>query len=397
VILERDTGPGMEPGLGAAEAGSTGPDLTGFGGRLGERLRDANDLERAVGEVAGVGDDPGLGLLLDLAKRGEYDPWNVDIVSVTDSYLEALDENLDAQDLRRVARLIFYAAALIHLKAKALAERQKHLDYEEALEQAFAEEFGDAFEDGPVSRLRPGDQPLDYGFLADGGPASFGPAERPVRERGLSLVDLIVALREYDDRLAEAELAEEEEDPLFTGDMAYDECVGGSHQEDLGTDIVEVRQVLWDKLADRDSVTLEELSEGRNRASSYLALLFLAQDEEVVLEQEVFYKDLAVAKGPHFGEIRAGVWDEDEDEAFFYADEDEDEAEAEADAADADEAAEAADKDDADEPTLDADVAEAEEVVDEAVDEAADEDEEEFAEEADRVAVEAALEDGGDA
>ena len=42
-------------------------------------------------EVFGVTTDPGLGLLLELAKKGEYDPWDVDIVAVTDRYLQALD------------------------------------------------------------------------------------------------------------------------------------------------------------------------------------------------------------------------------------------------------------------------------------------------------------------
>ncbi len=287
---------------------------SGFGGRLAG-IEGPDQLKSAVSEVIGLGNDPGLGLLLDLAKRGEYDPWNVDIVAVTDSYLNALDERLDAQDLRRVARMIFYAAALIHLKAKALAERQKSLDYEAALEQAFADEFGDLGGDGGFPRLRPGDQPLDYGFLSDGGAGSFGPQERPVRDRGLSLVDLIVALREYDERLAEKELAWEEPEPDFDGAIAYEECVGGSHQEDLGQDIIDVRQALWTTLAEADYATLASLvTEQRSQASSLLALLFLTQDEEVYLEQEQLYKELRVVRGPYFGEIRAGVLDDEDEE-----------------------------------------------------------------------------------
>ncbi|RMG11777.1 MAG: hypothetical protein D6731_14990 [Planctomycetota bacterium] len=311
MILERDARAQELGGAGESEVFEGG----GFGGRLGRRLADRSDLEAAVGEVAGLGDDPGLGLLVDLAKKGEYDPWNVDIVSVTDSYLEALDERLDAADLRRVARLIFYAAALIHLKAKALAAQQADLDYEEALEQAFAEEFGDAAGDGlgAASRLRPGDEPLDYGFLADGGVAGFAPAERPVRERGLTLVDLIVALREYDERLAHKELLEAD-GPEFTEDMVLEECVGGSHQEDLGQDIREVRAELWERLADGGHATLESLTnERRPRASAYLALLFLSNEEEVLLEQDELYGELRVVRGPYFGEVRAGVvLDEDE-------------------------------------------------------------------------------------
>ena len=85
---------------------------------------------------------------------------------------------------------------------------------------------------------------------------------------------------------------------------------------DLGQDIVDVREELWSTLADAEFVTLASLvGERRSQASAFLALLFLSQDEEVLLEQEVFYDELKIVKGPYFGEIRAWVINEDEDEA----------------------------------------------------------------------------------
>ena len=61
--------------------------------------------------------------------------------------------------------------------------------------------------------------PLDYGFMEGrerGAPIGLAPQERPVRQRGLSLVDLIVALREYDERLALREAMVVDEPPEFT-------------------------------------------------------------------------------------------------------------------------------------------------------------------------------------
>lgn len=272
------------------------------------------DVQQAVG----LGNDPGLGLLLDLAKKGEYDPWDLDIVAVTDSYLAALDEHLDPRDLGRVARLIFYAAALIHLKAKALADRQAFLDYEEALEQTLAEELDllEGSEGGP--RLRPGDMPLDYGFMGPGGNGLLAPSDRPVRPQGLTLADLISALRDYDDRhaLREAEL---EAEPLFDAGIALDECVGSSHEDDLDQDVIDVRLELWGLLAEDgglDRAALEQLvTDRRSKSATYLALLFLAQDEEILLDQESFYDGpVMIVRGPYFGEIRAGVSRDDDDE-----------------------------------------------------------------------------------
>ncbi len=341
MILEQEANSG---GWGDwSDAPAPGSGLGGLGGASEGGPRWSGELDAAVQDAVGLGNDPGLGLLLDLAKRGEYDPWDVDIVAVTDSYLTALDERLDARDLGRVARLIFYAAALIHLKAKVLAERQKTLDYEEALEQTLAEELELELSEGGFGgpRLRPDDQPLDYGFLSDplAGPGGLlAPRDRPVRPRGLSLVDLIYALREYDERLAqrEQELAEE---PDFDADIALDECVGSSHQEDLDQDIVDVRLALWELLAEgsgADRIEVTALStEHRSRAGSYLALLFLAQDEEVELDQETFYGEVWITRGRYFGEVRAGVHDEELE--LDLEDEDEDESAAEAEQGDGDE------------------------------------------------------------
>jgi segregation and condensation protein A len=262
--------------------------------------------------------DPGLGLLLELAKRGEYDPWDIDIVALTDRYLAALDEHLDARDLGHVARLIFYAAALVHLKAQALAEREARIRREESFDATLDAQMSELADQLRYGRgLLPGDQPLVYpDFLADGshdgGVAGLMPRERRPRERGLTLVDLIAALRSYDERIAqrEAELANQE---TYDELALHEECVGTSHQDDLDRDIVGVRQDLWAKLDHEDAqVRLEDLlGPERTKAGAYLALLFLAQDEEVVLDQKTCYGELRIGRGKHFGEIRAGVRTED--------------------------------------------------------------------------------------
>src|SRR5581483_10470461 len=112
------------------------------------------DLEKEIA-AAGAGGDPGIALLLELARAGRIDPWNIDIIKVTDEYLRALDK-LDARDLARSARCIFYAAALVHLKARALAERHSRALLDGALDAENGDEAG--FGRG----LRPGDLPLLY-------------------------------------------------------------------------------------------------------------------------------------------------------------------------------------------------------------------------------------------
>jgi|GEM_PF-1423604 len=337
-MIDRDHGSMIDP---VAEDVVAGPPAKPLSDSAAHRL----EVEVSA-QVYAPDSDPGLGLLLEMAKAGDYDPWDVDIVALTDRYLAAMDEQLDAQDLGRVGRMIFYAAALIHLKAQALAEREAQREAQRLAEQASLEDalFDEGFDDefgGP--RLRPDDLPLVYpDFMVEGDAMgiSLAPRERTPRKRGLTLVDLIMALRSYDERIAEREAALEEE-PLFDGDMAFEECVNGAHQDDLDRDLVEVRTQLWEHLTEDGFVTLDSLvSEERPRGAAFLALLFLAQDEEIELRQTDFYGELRIVRGPYFGEVRAGVrLDDDpedlivdgEDEVEVGFDDDDDEVEAEAD------------------------------------------------------------------
>lgn len=224
----------------------------------------AHKLEAEVNaQVFAPDSDPGLGLLLEMAKAGDYDPWDVDIVALTDRYLAAMDEQLDAQDLGLVGRMIFYAAALIHLKAQALAEREAQREAQRLADAAAFDDalLDDGFDFGEGGRLRPDDLPLVYpDFMTDGDlrGITLAPRERTPRKRGLTLVDLIVALRSYDERIAEREAALEDE-PLFDGEIAFEECVGGAHQDDLDRDLVEVREQLWEQLPEDGHVTLDSL------------------------------------------------------------------------------------------------------------------------------------------
>jgi segregation and condensation protein A len=264
------------------------------------------DLEKAVAE-AGHGADPGIALLLELARSGKIDPWNIDIIRVTDEYLRALDK-LDPRDLARSARCIFYAAALVHLKARALAERHSRalLEATEAGDMALGPDELDAWRRG----LRPGDGPLVYPD-AD---AILTPRERKPRARGVTLLDLIMALRSFDERLAERE-ANETAIPAFDGEIADEECLGVTHPDDLERDKAEVRATLERRNAaepgvpvrDTDLVTAAPVT-GENapltRVGVFLALLSLSNDDEVILEQDALYGTLLVTIGPSFGKPR---------------------------------------------------------------------------------------------
>ena len=77
----------------------------------------------------------GIEILVSLAKQGKINPWNVDIVEVTDKYLMHLFQS-KAQNLRLTGRTLLFAAILLKLKSNVL-EGLDILDFEPPQEDAF--------------------------------------------------------------------------------------------------------------------------------------------------------------------------------------------------------------------------------------------------------------------
>jgi segregation and condensation protein A len=57
-----------------------------------------------------------IGILVQLAKDGEIDPWDIDIVHVTDRFLAKLDRS----DIRTSSRALLYASVLLRLKSDVI-------------------------------------------------------------------------------------------------------------------------------------------------------------------------------------------------------------------------------------------------------------------------------------
>ncbi|MGA9099133.1 MAG: segregation/condensation protein A, partial [Methanotrichaceae archaeon] len=55
-------------------------------------------------------------VLVELAKKGEIDPWDIDIAQTTQRFLEYID-SLEKKDLRIPARTLLYAAMLLRMKS----------------------------------------------------------------------------------------------------------------------------------------------------------------------------------------------------------------------------------------------------------------------------------------
>ena len=61
----------------------------------------------------------GIEILVSMAKTGKVNPWNIDIVDITDKYLTQLFQ-MKSQNLRLTGRTLLFAAILLKLKSNIL-------------------------------------------------------------------------------------------------------------------------------------------------------------------------------------------------------------------------------------------------------------------------------------
>ncbi|MEN9252191.1 MAG: segregation/condensation protein A [Thermostichales cyanobacterium HHBFW_bins_127] len=68
--------------------------------------------------------DAAIALLLQLAERGEIDPWDVQVIDVIDRFLSQLAPTASTRDLSESGQAFLYAAMLVYLKAMALGQAE---------------------------------------------------------------------------------------------------------------------------------------------------------------------------------------------------------------------------------------------------------------------------------
>ncbi|MEN6611581.1 MAG: segregation/condensation protein A, partial [Methanoregulaceae archaeon] len=157
-------------------------------------------------------------ILVQMAERGEIDPWNIDIVEVTDRFLDELEKRKEL-DLRVSGRTLFYAATLLRLKSEQLQQM------DEAEDEVGFDEAGGEFD-------------LDAEIDLEG--STLGPIERLEREikrrlerkdlrrRPFTLFELITILRDAEkEERRRRRLSTQEDDFLVDAD----DVVAIAHEE----------------------------------------------------------------------------------------------------------------------------------------------------------------------
>ncbi|HEY9909777.1 MAG TPA: ScpA family protein [Thermosynechococcaceae cyanobacterium] len=246
-----------------------------------------------------------IALLMDLAERGEVDPWDVKVIDVIDRFLRELNPTIGTgrelyeSNLSQSGQAFLYASMLLLLKAENLTQA------EASEAEAETDEFTDCEEDSGAALPPHLERRLTRRAVA-----------QPPRKRRVTLKELIAQLQTIAAALEEpptrrrppirpqsrkqairaiAQLAHQENlsEMALTLEQFFTEhwASSGSAQEWLDFELL---LEMWSHKSSLSNETEEAISSQHDRVGVFWALLLLSAQSKVELSQEEFYSDLKI-------------------------------------------------------------------------------------------------------
>lgn len=236
----------------------------------------------------------GIEIIVSMAKTGKVNPWNIDIVDITDKYLSQMFQ-MKAQNLRITGRTLLFAAILLKLKSNIL----ENIDINEFEGETGQEDF----------ELNDDDFQADYesdyqtnNVISIDEVLQRRTSVRLNRNRVVTLKDLIRQLEFYEmiDKKQSLKNAHERAKRRVRSyaNLSADDIVNLAHDEYIEDGVQRLRENLEQILLKNERVELTELTLlGMDKIAAYISLLFLAAESDYELVQDEFYAELYVVKG----------------------------------------------------------------------------------------------------
>lgn len=240
--------------------------------------------------------DIGISLLIEMAQRGEIDPWDVQVIDVIDRVLEQLsaraalggeESAVNRADLSESGQVFLYASMLVLLKAESLEEESNELSPED-----FADEMENYDEPPDGSRSR-------VPFRLENQLRRRAIA-RPVKQRRVTLQELIDQLQTMSQTLADRSGKSPRRRALSRAQTAK-AIRQLAHEENLSEVAEKLEKFLGQYGATEEEkpewLELEQLLVSHpqcDRVGTFWGLLLLSAQSKVELKQEEFYQDLKI-------------------------------------------------------------------------------------------------------
>lgn len=245
----------------------------------------------------------GIEILVSMAKTGKVNPWNIDIVDITDKYLSQMFQ-MKAQNLRLTGRTLLFAAILLKLKSNILENIDVN-EFEGVNEGAEFDELdlSDDFNNDD-----------DYSYNTNNVISIDEVLQRRTsvrlnRNRVVTLKDLIRQLEFYEmiDKKQSLKNAHERAKRRVRSyaNLSADDIINLAHDEYIEEGVQKLRDNLEQIFKNGSRVELTELTLlGMDKISAYIALLFLSAESDYELVQDEFYSDLYVINGATYAEMQ---------------------------------------------------------------------------------------------
>ncbi len=229
-------------------------------------------------------------LLVQLADEGDIDPWDLDLIAVTDAFLDRIDD----ADLVVSARTLFYASVLLRMKSDAVVGG--HEEPPEEIHEPFDEPMGD-----PVSAL---EAEMDRRLTrkrARGTPTTLAELirelQRAERDRFWK------RSRSYDTsergRYGPQTLDYRELDGMHAPGDAVGQVSDTPHHENLESVLLPLLEHIEERFETTPSVAFESVIHlGPSPGRVFAALVFLEHRGAIRLRQRELYHPLSIEEGP---------------------------------------------------------------------------------------------------
>lgn len=254
-------------------------------------MQDVPEINAASGFQEG-----GIEILVQMAQAGEIDPKDIDIIDVTDRFLQAIAKS-PKENLRQSGKILFHASVLLRMKAEAMLAIRNE-------DESFTSDDFMEFDDSPIiydSRLEPVARQITLEDLERALVRRVH--SRQFRQRRVTLEQLIEALRQAEridnarhskHRVPKIDLAEQHE----INDV--EDILDLAHDEDIEVIIQSIEEILSTLSNTTDLIPLIELvallDKSGDWVDAFLGVLFLSNAGKIMLEQEEFYGPLFIAR-----------------------------------------------------------------------------------------------------
>ncbi|WP_242018417.1 segregation/condensation protein A [Pseudanabaena sp. FACHB-1998] len=257
-------------------------EITGYFTAIGDIFKHPLPVSSMTISIAESVTKDAIALLIDLAERGEIDPWDVQVIDVVDRFLSRLIVS-DRRDLYDSGQAMLYAAMLVLLKANSLSDIQAA--YEQAEEVTAEEDELDAEMLTHTLRL-----PTDFDKRLRRLPVALPPKARRITLE--ELIAQIEAISEIVDRKI-SKPAKRPTQTKMARKAAMKAIAQLAHKENLSEMVEEIERYFL--LHPDEEIEITALAEVFNdRVGVFWGLLLMSSQSKVELYQSEFYGKIQI-------------------------------------------------------------------------------------------------------